>query len=502
MRLPRLVRGSLLLPLVLVFAAISGAAQSSPTSGTPKGPGTVLSAEQALEDFDRLRAALEEAHGGLYRYVSREETARRFADYRGRLNREIGWSDFAALIAEMLAGTHDGHMRLEYDSATTAKLVTARMFPLQVRIEGTRIVVLSNDTPSDTVIRPGMEIQRINRRSADELLAYLLPRVPGDGFIETGKRYRLGREFPRYYWVLVEQADTFEVTARDQNGRSVTTRVAGVAVADRQNNANPVNAGLKTFLARLDGPRENVSVRFLTEPDIAVLRVRGFVGDNYPAEIDSVFRLLRDRGTRVLILDLRHNGGGADLYGARLVSQFTDQPFRYFDRIRLTTISPSFATWKPSTFEDLKKGTIPDSSGGYLVTPEQHQGLAVQAPGATPFGGKLLVLINGGTFSTAADVTATLHHLKRATFIGEETGGGYQGNTSGLNALIVLPHSGLRLRIQMYDYWNPVFPAEPGRGTLADYPVETRIADLLRGADPQWERAVALAREAVAGRSP
>ena len=289
MRLPRLVRRSLLLPLVLVFAAITGAAQSSPTSGTPKGPGTVLSAEQALEDFDRLRAALEEAHGGLYRYVSREETARRFADYRGRLNREIGWSDFAALIAEMLAGTHDGHMRLEYDSATTAKLVTARMFPLQVRIEGTRIVVLSNDTPSDTVIRPGMEIQRINRRSADELLAYLLPRVPGDGFIETGKRYRLGREFPRYYWVLVEQADTFEVTARDQNGRSVTTRVAGVAVADRQNNANPVNAGLKTFLARLDGPRENVSVRFLTEPDIAVLRVRGFVGDNYPAEIDSVF---------------------------------------------------------------------------------------------------------------------------------------------------------------------------------------------------------------------
>ncbi|HET9514381.1 MAG TPA: hypothetical protein VFO95_10695, partial [Gemmatimonadales bacterium] len=255
MRLPRLVRRSLLLPLVLVFAAISGAAQSSPTSGTPKGPGTVLSAEQALEDFDRLRAALEEAHGGLYRYVSREETARRFADYRGRLNREIGWSDFAALIAEMLAGTHDGHMRLEYDSATTAKLVTARMFPLQVRIEGTRIVVLSNDTPADTVLRPGMEIQRINRRSADELLAYLLPRVPGDGFIETGKRYRLGREFPRYYWVLVEQADTFEVTARDQNGRSVTTRVAGVAVADRQNNANPVNAGLKTFLARLDGPR-------------------------------------------------------------------------------------------------------------------------------------------------------------------------------------------------------------------------------------------------------
>ena len=105
----------------------------------------------------------------------------------------------------------------------------------------------------------------------------------------------------------------------------------------------------------------------------------------------------------------------------------------------------------------------------------------------------MFILIAGGTFSTAADVTAVLHHLKRATFIGEETGGTYEGNTSGLNALITMPNSGLRLKIPMYRYFNAVSPALRGRGTQPDYPVEKTVADLLRGVDAQLQRAVALA---------
>ena len=41
------------------------------------------------------------------------------------------------------------------------------------------------------------------------------------------------------------------------------------------------------------------------------------------------------------------------------------------------------------------------------------------------------MLIDGWTFSTAADVATVAHHKHLATFIGEERGGGYDGNTSG-----------------------------------------------------------------------
>ena len=172
----------------------------------------------------------------------------------------------------------------------------------------------------------------------------------------------------------------------------------------------------------------------MDDPKIAEIRIRLFIGDDFPEWMADTFKTLRDKGTQSLIIDLRNNGGGEDAYGALLVSSLTDKPFRYFDHISMRTISPTFKEqidWDPDADRILREGTTPDPAGGYLVTAGLHHQLAEQPPAAVPFLGKVFVLTDGGTFSTAADFCATAHHLKRATFIGEETGGGYQNN-SGL----------------------------------------------------------------------
>ena len=477
------------------------AAQSLEGRGIePQAGARALTPAQALEDFDVLRRALEETHSGLYRYSAKPDLDRRFDALRARLERPVDRHAFIGVVSEMLADIRCGHTRLEYDDSTNAALARARQFPLGLAIEGSRLTVISNDTPDDATIRPGMEVLRIDGRSAPDVLGLLLPKLPGDGFIEPGKRVQLGRRFGQYYWLLVDQSAEFVITARDAEGPVVTTRLAGVVGAERARNSsgNPVNAPMLANAARLEGSRENVALRFVGGRSIAHLRVRAFAGAAYPDQIETAFRTLRDSGTTALILDLRGNGGGDDLYGALLVSQFTDRPFRYFDRIHLTTIRPSFATWRPSTFDELRDGTVADPAGGYLVTARLHEGVSERPPSRLPFLGRVIVLLDGGTFSTAADVTAVLHNMGRATFVGEESGGGYYGNTSGLNALIVLRHSRLRLRIPMYGYWNAVSAGEQGRGTRPDHAVERRTADVLRGVDAQWERALALARLAPA----
>ena len=131
---------------------------------------------------------------------------------------------------------------------------------------------------------------------------------------------------------------------------------------------------------------------------------------------------MREKGTRALILDLRGNGGGVDEYGALLVSYFLERPFRYFDHIHLTTIAPSFATWLPRTFDELRAGTEPGPNGGFRVTAALHPGVGEQRPASHPFPVKVVVLIDGGSFSTTADVAAQLRSRERATFVGEETG--------------------------------------------------------------------------------
>ena len=164
------------------------------------------------------------------------------------------------------------------------------------------------------------------------------------------------------------------------------------------------------------------------------------------------------------------------------------------------TITPAFkapSDWRGDDEHTakLREGMAPDPAGGFLVTEKGHAGVATRRPGKFPFMGNVFVLIDGGTFSTAADFCAVTHHLKRATFIGEETGGGYYGNNSGLSAALTLPHSKLKVRVQMYEYWNAV-PGYEGtrRGTIPDYPVEFRTADLLRGVDAPLELARKLAK--------
>jgi C-terminal processing protease CtpA/Prc len=247
----------------------------------------------------------------------------------------------------------------------------------------------------------------------------------------------------------------------------------------------------------MGGSREILSFRFLKDPQIAEIRMRYFVGDNYRQWVQDTFKTLREKGTKTLIIDLRGNGGGEDMYGAMLVSYLTDKPFRYFDHINVKTITPSFkehSDWRVADEGHLRDGTTPNPDGGYLVTARLHQGVAEQPPANDPFLGKVFVLIDGGTVSTASDFCAVIHHLKRATFIGEETGGGYYGNNSGMMPTLTLPNSKVGVRLPMYEYWNAV-PGYDGkrRGTIPDHVVDIKTADLLRGVDEALDLALKLA---------
>jgi C-terminal processing protease CtpA/Prc len=460
-----------------------------------------LQLAQLQEDFDVLRRAVEEAHGGLYRFTPKPDLDRAFAAARAKLTPPMTRIAFAAVLSEALAAVRDGHTRLEYDDATVSAMASAPMLPLRVSHESGRYVVTSNDTQSDSTIQPGLELVSINGQPMAAIVAAIEPKLSSDGFIETGRTWRLARGLAQYYWLYVERSSTFTIVAQPKEGRALTATLQGVANADRTKNTNAVNAMMSAAVARLDGARDIVSLSFPNAGAVGLLRIRGFDGAPFVASLDQAFATLREKGSRGLILDLRGNGGGVDEYGAALVSHLVSTPFRYFERIKVTTIEPSFATWKPSTFENLKNGTIPATDGGYLILPKLHPGVGEQKPATTPFLGRLVVLTDGGTFSTAADVCAQLRARTQAVFVGEETGGAAEGNTSGLNAQIVLPNSGLKLKIQMYGYWNALGApradaraALSGRGTIPDVTVVRTVADTLAGRDEALERAIAILR--------
>jgi hypothetical protein len=474
---------------LLFFILIAGNACAQPPADTKRNS---FALKEMQEDFDLLQKAIEEVHGGLYRHLTRDRVNGHFSTLRTKLNTVKSKNEFITLVSETLAGLRDGHLRLEYDSETTAELSTSKLLPLSVNLEGDKVVVAYNETTDNSTIKPGMELISVNGTGTNELVMQMMPKISGDGFIETGKKWGIEKNFAAYYWIFINQASVFKVEVRAADGGTQTVTINGVTRAERLTNrkGNPVNSIM--LKNSLSPNRPNISLA-IHGGNIAQVSVLGFQGGSFKEELDSVFRSISEKKVKAVVLDLRGNGGGVDEYGAHLVSQFTTQPFRYFDHIHLRSISPFFTTWKPSTYEDLKAGTRPDPAGGYLVTERLHPGVGTQAPGKYPFSGRLVVLLNGGTFSTAADVTAALHGMKRATFVGEESGGGYQGNTSGLNARVILPHSGLSVRISLYDYWNAVVAQQPGRGTLPDHSAGDRVSDILDGKDPQLDLALTIA---------
>jgi C-terminal processing protease CtpA/Prc len=455
-----------------------------------------LSPAQTQADFDLMRKALEEAHTGLYRYLSKPEMDRIFTAQRAKLSRPMSKIEFLAVLMETTAAIRCGHTGVQPDAETQAAFAAAPLFPARIMIEKRKLFVLANDTSNDSTIRPGMEILEINGRTSREIFDRIMPAISTDGDIETGKWRRLEAGFNRSYWLLIDQAKEFIIKARDTDGKPTNVKLAGVTAEGRKKNQNPVNNEAKTNLQKLDWSQGNLSLRFLKDPEIAQIRIRSFGGADYPQWMESTFRTMREKGTKTLVIDLRGNGGGEDMYGAMLVSYLTDKPFRYFDHIRIKTIDPSFKAytdWSAKDEQELREGVIVNPAGGFFITQKLHPGVAEQSPGKYPFLGQTIVLINGRTFSTAADFCAVAHHLKRATFIGEETGGAYYGNNSGLSTILTLPNSKARVLLPMYEYWNAV-PGYDGkrRGTRPDIQVDTTAANLLLGVDEQLDAALKL----------
>jgi C-terminal processing protease CtpA/Prc len=436
------------------------------------------------KDFDLLRQSLEEVHGGLYRFADKQTTDARFDRQRKRILTMKSRRAFTQLVMEVLADTRDGHMRLIMDEQILADFGKARLFPFAIQIEEDRMMVRYNETKGDSTIKPGYEIVKINGEKTSDIFKRMYAKLPGDGYIQTGKQKRLEQSFSAFYWMLIDSGAQFNLTVKDLKGKLTEKIIEGVLNSDleQNRNSNRVNAGIAAGIRSIAGPAENISIQFPQE-GVAYLRVRSFQADDFYDRINAVFKTVHDKKANSVVLDLRGNGGGTDMFGAFLVAQFVTKPFRYFDRIHLRSINPSFTSLAEKTLQELRNGTVSDSGNGYLATAALHPGVGEQQPGERPFTGKTFVLTDGGTFSTAADVAALLRQLTKAVFVGEETGGGFEGNTSGMSVELLLPGSRLKVRMHMYEYWNAVRGKERGRGVLPDHFVPVLVSDLMKGVD-------------------
>lgn len=471
---------------------------------------TMLTVPQLKSDFALFRLALEEAHPALYRFTTKRAMDAEFARAEAKLTRPMTVLQFHNVLAPVLAAikTQGGIGRYQGDEIS-ALIASSKLFPLALAFESERAVVVLN-RGRDERVRPGMEVLAINGQSLAETLRRILPNLPQDGDVRTRQMYELGisdsvRRWPsgtavlgEAYRLYIGDPSRFRTTLRDpQTGRTVDVDLTGVTNAEVAVNVeqNPVNrdvlAGIRTL--RDLGPRQ--SIRYLDSEDAAVLVVAAF-GGNFPDFLKETFDGLRSKGTKNLIIDLRGNTGGSAPYVALLFSYLTSKEFRQFERAYAKTNAPSFRHYTslgavdPVTDSYWGSGWKPDPNGGWLKT-ERYSVVRVQKPSENHFDGPVYVLIDGGIISAGSVFCAIADFHKRATFIGEETGGAAEGGT-GVGAAAgelspTLPASHLNVDIPAEAYFTVADPNNRRRGTLPKHAVRQTVDDLAKGRDTVLE---------------
>lgn len=435
-----------------------------------------------------MRAALEEGAAALYRYRTPEQATAAFDRAEQALDHELTSVEFWSIMAPLAAYFTDAHLSvLPSRSITDAVTGTPSLFPLRVRLFDERMLVFQNpfaDGPPN-----GSEILSINNRSAAAWIDACRSLIPHDGDATIRSLRRLEREFN--YWCVpvmgFPQEYRLEYRSPDRDSAATSTTVRGVDTAtwNRAISAKYPAAGAAPY---------NLELR---DDKVAVFTLRSFTkGDGFnPAKaFADVFARIRDAGVEDLILDVRSNGGGRDGYGALLFSYLAADTFTYagarvLNKKRFAFIGQTddwMLNWM-SYFISKKK----TSDGRWALNRDLDRS---QKPATNPYLGRVFLLVDGRTFSTASEFVSVARYYRRATIVGEETGTAYGGG-SGAAVSLVLRNTGLIVNVPIIAYFLPsARDPDASRGVLPDIDVHPTITDLLAGRDPVRDTALAVIR--------
>jgi hypothetical protein len=439
------------------------------------------------QDFNIMKAALQEAHPGLYRYNSRDTINTLFNAMQQKLSKGMTELEFYRLVTPLLSAIGDGHTKWHRKDKADDHYAffDEGYFPLQLYFRKNKAYVRSAYLPGE-IITPGMEIVSINGQNIEKIRTILFKNIFSDGRVVSAKYQELNRFFAGYYATYLGPAEKFTIAYIGKNGKQATATFPSIN---------------KTKITH-DAPSDKMYGLTYPEKGVALINIPVFEDEDktpsYPDFLANAFKEIKQKKISSLIIDLRNNEGGTDAFGFQLYAYLTRKPFRYYDHFTVVTNKPySFAKYAqfPPGVDSLRATLVKAGNEFHFIYKE---GLDTMEPQAEAFSGKVYILQNGSSFSVTSEFCSIAKDNQRAVFIGDENGGTFQGNSSGAFAMVELPNTKTGLDIPMLGYYMHLrHPHPSAEGIPADYSVIPTIEDVLQKKDIVLEKTLQLINKSI-----
>lgn len=490
--------------------------------------------EDLHEDVDAAYKKLKRHHPHLYQFTSKETLDYKFDSLKTAIKQPMTSRQFFKELSQVTKFVRQGHMSLSPPSKRFTK--KERKANAKTTFDINNIdteyvedkLIIRNARKNDSLLK-NAEILEVNGKPVKDLLTKYKKTVASDGYNTTFHDRVLGFRFLRYYNRDIGRFDSVSLKLRNTDStfikkykrlpKAKKTEPIDSATADSlkiktpkkkltkaEKKANKLKRKQKTKDRQKYGYnyQTKINTRNLSfvgkDSTVALMKIRGFSNGNYKAFYEEAFTRIDSAKSKNLVIDLRNNFGGRLNEITNLYSYLTDKNFTLINKSETNSRTPLLKTLMSNTTSTSTKIITGILSPGIIVHNLLHtskkdgklyykfKSSKEQEPNPLNFKGNVYVLINGNSFSASSLISTQLKGSKRAIFVGEETGGAYNGTVAGLYKVYELPNTKVIARIGLMHIDSKYKTNPDGFGIKPNIEILPTYQDRLNGVDPelQW----------------
>ncbi len=442
-----------------------------PTDVKPKEK---LTSKEMEQDLSIIVEALKEGHPGLYDYIPKTQFDLSVRNAEKKSISPLSTKDFEKIIRSITGMVHDSHLSVTSENPDVCSKSVSRA-PVYFGWLNDSLII-TRTTPG-YVNLTGRKISEIDGIPSDPLKT-ILSRYAGktDGYVESYRNFNLLTLSQIYYLNEYDTAKTHkDLEIKFANGE--------VQHFNRsENNHLACQNILPSWSTYYFYPGKRYELKRLN--DSTAMIVLGTFELNM-TEMDKIRAFMKDisgAGVQNLVIDLRNNFGGYDQNISSLYSLIARKPFQteLFTKVNHNDTYHFFRytlNYSPENHVLFPGYNRINGKEGYYKLNNTFE----LPDTAIHFNGRVYVMTNERSFSASAVFAGLVRKQGRGVTVGRETGAAYHHLNALKFAILLLPNSGLRMRIPLVKtvFDTVVDASRPlGRGVMPDYPVNFSLVEL------------------------